>query len=115
MCYWKVGAHLVIRSLAVLVYIESFFLFATTATQSDSILDGIEDDHAHDKGKADNGKRSESLYADGTLCSVEFWVAEYCSEDCTEDTAHAMNADCTNRIVNLEYLVDETYREAHCY
>ena len=96
-----------------LVDIKSFLLFAATATESDCIFDGIEDNHTHNEGESNYCECAESLYSDRAFNAVDGWVAEYSGENGTEDTAYSVYADCTYRIVNLHDLVDEAYREAH--
>ena len=95
------------------VDIQTFFLNAFVATESVCIFDSQEYGHSAAEGEEGYYYCSQCLYTYGTLGTVDGGIDKDTCEDGTYDAAYSVYTDCTYRVVNVELLVNETYRHTH--
>ena len=85
-----------------LIHIESFLFNSLVATQTDSFLQSVEDDKTHAECPCADSQSTNGLCQHVCLCAVQFRVYENTCEDRSKNTANAMHADSTNRVVDVE-------------
>ena len=99
------------------VDVKSFFFHSRLYTDTPFLVQNLQTGETEDKCPCSGHQSAECLDAEETETStVE--KSSVCGEDTgkngSKDSADAVYRDCTDRIVDLEHLVDESYGADHC-
>ena len=92
-----------------LVNIQTFLLDDTVATQTVNLVENFEDDEANDEAEHEYGTSAKSLYAEVSLNTIDSRICKDTNSQSSEDTANTMNGYGTDRVIDLEHLVDKAY------
>ena len=86
---------------AVFMHIQSIQLFLIGYPQTDGEFDCGEDDKGQYRRVYKNGCDSDEL------CNKRTALAKYAGKERADETAAAMDADSTDRVINADHLVNE--------
>src|SRR6266568_8748766 len=100
-----------LHPFAVETYIETFALLFFRDAQADDHVDYLEDDEAADAADYQRRTDGRKLDPDDCVNAADFLDVEESGEDRADDAADAVHAECIQRIVIAEGLLDGRRRE----
>src|SRR4030081_3671043 len=87
-------------------YIETFALLFFRYAQADDHIDDLEADEAADAADNERGDDGAELHQEIRVGSADFLDVENTGQQSADDAANAVNAECIERVVVAEGLLD---------